>query len=64
MFWVFGMARPGTEPRSPGPLANTLTFKPMSGNNLIDPLKTISEMVEGALTNMGDFLYHFDSDKK
>ena len=24
-FWVFGMTRPGIEPRSPGPLANTLT---------------------------------------
>ena len=22
-FWVFGMTRPGIEPRSPGPLANT-----------------------------------------
>ena len=29
-FWVFGMTRPGTEPRSPGPLANTLTARPMS----------------------------------
>ena len=25
------MTRPGTEPRSPGPLANTLTARPMSG---------------------------------
>ena len=24
-FWFFGMTRPGIEPRSPGPLANTLT---------------------------------------
>ena len=24
-FWVFGMTRPGIEPRSPGPLSNTLT---------------------------------------
>ena len=24
IFWVFGMTRPGIEPRSPGPLANTL----------------------------------------
>ena len=30
-FWVFGMTRPGIEPRSPGPLANTLTARPMSG---------------------------------
>ena len=27
---VFGMTRPGTEPRSPGPLANTLPSRPMS----------------------------------
>ena len=26
IFWVFGMTRPGIEPRSPGPLANTLTI--------------------------------------
>ena len=26
IFWVFGMTRPGIEPRSPGPLANTLRF--------------------------------------
>ena len=31
IFWVFGMTRPGIEPRSPGPLANTLTARPMSG---------------------------------
>ena len=27
------MTQPGIEPRSPGPLANTLTARPMSGNN-------------------------------
>ena len=26
------MTRPGIEPRSPGPLANTLTARPMSGD--------------------------------
>ena len=31
IFWVFGMTLPGIEPRSPGPLANTLTAWPMSG---------------------------------
>ena len=30
LFKVFGMTRPGIEPRSPGPLANTLTAGPMS----------------------------------
>ena len=29
IFWVFGMTRPGIEPRSPGPLANTLTTIPV-----------------------------------
>ena len=33
-FWAFGMTRPGIEPRSPGPLANTLTARPMSGDNI------------------------------
>ena len=28
------MTRPGIEPRSPGPLANTLTAKPMSGHKM------------------------------
>ena len=31
-FWVFGMTRPGIEPRSPGPLTNTLTIMPVSGD--------------------------------
>ena len=30
IFWVFGMTRPGLEPRSPGPLANTLPTRPIS----------------------------------
>ena len=30
IFKVFGMTRPGTEPRSPGPLANTLPTWPIS----------------------------------
>ena len=34
-FWVFGMNRPGIEPGSPGPLANTLTIMPMSGLSCI-----------------------------
>ena len=29
IFWVFGMAQPGIEPRSPRPLANTLLIKPI-----------------------------------
>ena len=29
-FWVFGMTRPGIEPRSPGPLANTLLIRLMA----------------------------------
>ena len=29
-FWAFGMARPGTEPRSPESLANTLRTRPMN----------------------------------
>ena len=30
IFWVFDMTRPGIEPRSPGPLANTLLIRPMA----------------------------------
>ena len=28
-FWVFGITQPRIEPRSPGPLANTLLIRPM-----------------------------------
>ena len=36
-FWVFGMTQPGIEPRSPGPLANTLTIISMGRlNNLTE----------------------------
>ena len=31
-FWVFGMTQPRIEPRFPGPLVNTLTIMPMSGD--------------------------------
>ena len=31
IFWVFGMTRPGIEPRSPRPFGKTLTIMPMSG---------------------------------
>ena len=29
ILWVFGMTRPGIEPRSPGPLAYTLIIRPI-----------------------------------
>ena len=29
-FWVFGMTRPGIEPRSPGPLVNILLIRPVN----------------------------------
>ena len=32
---MFSMTRPGIEPRSPGPLANTLLIRPMARLNLI-----------------------------
>ena len=35
---VFGMTRPGIEPRSPGPLANTLPTSPMSRLEIYIPL--------------------------
>ena len=40
-FWVFGITRPGIEPRSPGPLENTQTimlmgwFKPYNCEQII-----------------------------
>ena len=42
-FWVFGMTRPGIEPRSPGPLANTLTARPMSGEEEMDKFNFIDD---------------------
>ena len=37
IFWVFGMTRPGIEPRSPRPLANTLLIRLMAQSDKIDP---------------------------
>ena len=34
IFWIFGMTRPGIEPRSPRSLANTLPTRPMSWSNI------------------------------
>ena len=36
-FWVFGMTQPRIEPRSPGPLANTLSTWPMGWLHLAGP---------------------------
>ena len=30
IFWVFGITRPEIEPRSPGPLANTVLIRPVT----------------------------------
>ena len=38
-FWVFGMTRPGIEPRSPRPLANTLSIMPMNNKREIKLVK-------------------------
>ena len=39
-FKVFGMTRPGIEPRSPGPLANTLTAGPVSDIRIMGMLQS------------------------
>ena len=49
---VFGMTRPGIEPRSPGPLANTLTAGPMS--RLVDRKRAHCDISWG-----GQSLRHF-----
>ena len=36
IFWVFRRTRPGIEPRSPGPLANTLLFGQLFELELFD----------------------------
>ena len=38
IFWVFGMTRPGIEPRSPGLLANTLLISQLPGREYEVPL--------------------------
>ena len=52
-FWVFGMTRPGIEPRSPGPLANTLTARPMSGKLLVmrskSFIKTLNAVISASI---------------
>ena len=41
IFWVFGITRPGIEPRSPGPLANTLTIMPMSDDIVLPAIAPV-----------------------
>ena len=41
IFWVFGMTRLGIEPRSPRPLANTLTITPILLKELCVELKSL-----------------------
>ena len=46
IFKVFGMTRPGIEPRSPGPLANTLTAGPIRTLNRIGQLPELIASAE------------------
>ena len=54
---VFGMTRPGIEPRSPGPLANTLSSRPMaqSHNNKCFYLRTF--LVSNVIQNKTNSLW-------
>ena len=45
IFWVFAMTRPGIEPRSPRPLANTLPISPMSRYQLYTIQKYIFTII-------------------
>ena len=47
------MTRPGIEPRSPGPLANTLTARPMSGPHL----RTNSYLLRTFCPHLGSFFF-------
>ena len=44
------MTRPGIEPRSPGPLANTLTARPMSGTCTITINKHVNQCKNSSVT--------------
>ena len=50
------MTRPGIEPRSPGPLVNTLTIMPMSGKIEIE--LTICIKMDLALNNLQRLICH------
>ena len=43
------MTRPGIEPRSPGPLVNTLTTRPMSGTIYIERVRGTVGICSGHL---------------
>ena len=45
IFKVFGMTRPGIEPRSPGPWANILTIMPMSGMDVYSSITEIQDFL-------------------
>ena len=46
-FWDFGMTRPGIEPRSPGPSANTLKIRPMARFSvpLMDQIELLNNLL-------------------
>ena len=44
ILWVFGMTWPGTEPKSPGPLENTLHTRPMSRSSCIKIRKNVERI--------------------
>ena len=45
IFWVFVNSRPGTEPRSPKPLANTLTLMPIEKGAFGSPVTTVTNFI-------------------
>ena len=49
-FWVFGMTRPGIEPRSGEPLANTLLIRPKARSS-IWPIDTTTQGQSRPMSN-------------
>ena len=50
-FWVFGMTRPGIEPRSFGPLANTVLIRSQSINLSIRYFPHGQDVTQGKCLN-------------
>ena len=64
IFKVFGITRPGIEPRSPGPLANFQNSLKTLFTYASNPLMMACERFENTQDNLGKFIHQFQPEAK
>ena len=61
IFEVFGMTRPGVEPRAPGQLANTLPTRPMNWSKHYALISPVADVVDCVCQNKDSIEFAFHS---